>query len=310
MRRKKIIARKSPKIVADAQVVNEAYLNRYVLPQLVNEYTNDNEDFLGILPKVPKAAVGKEGVYKNRLIDNTEAVINNTTDFGNPPANDKEHLFVPWDSVDTKPSKVTRSELRGLPYDIKARLRVNHMKRIKRLTRDFLLQKIAPTTDTTDTPIVTLSAGMTYAKLLDMVTAFKKNSVDPRDCMLILSPDHVRDLAKEQGAGERFRQVFFDEVQGKIKSFLGIGHIFEHGSTPMYNASGVLKPFQATVAATDKQSSLLVNVDEILFHRENMEIYFKPKSEDTRSANPGDEFRLGGYFAADTLVKKGFAAFI
>jgi hypothetical protein len=299
---------KRPHITADATVINEAYLMRTLIPQLVNEYQNDREGFLSVLNGVPASAVGSEGVYKNRLISNPEAVINNTVDFTGPEAHDKKSMFVPWDSVDTKPNKVVRSELRGLPYDIKSELRIRHMNSIKRATRDKLLHTISPASNTADTPVIGLADGMTYATLIDIRRRILNMNMDPRDFMVILTAEHVADLANEQGAGSKFRDVMFDEKRGDVKPFAGFPNIFEHAGMPKYDAYNLTRNAFGSVNGT--AASLVINVPEVIFHRETMKAYLKPEVQDTRSADPGDEFRLGGYFAASTLVNKGFFALV
>ncbi|MDP1708092.1 MAG: hypothetical protein Q8L89_03390 [Gammaproteobacteria bacterium] len=298
-----------PHITANATEINEAYLLRTLIPQLVNEYKNDQEDFLALLNGVPASAVGAEGIYKNRLIAAPEAVINNTVDFTGPVAHDKRHLFLPFDTVDTKPSKVTRSELRGLPYDVKAELRVRHMKAIKRKTRDKLLHNVAPASHTVDTPVIDLgSGGMTFSALLDVRERIVNMNMDPADFMVVMAPNHVTDLGNEQNTGNKFREVMFDEKRGNVKPFAGFPNIFEFGGLPMYDPyTFALRAFGSL---TGRQATLVINIPEVIFHRETMKAYLKPEINDTRSADPGDEFRLGGFFAAGTLVNKGFFALV
>lgn len=295
-------------ITAMAQVVNEAWLEKYLMPQLTREYQNDREDFLGILPKVPAQAVGKEGIYKNRLVTQPEAVIDNQVDFSAPAANDKKHLLVSWKTVDTKPSGVSRSEIRALPYNLESELRLRHMAAVKRLTRDYLLWVLAPDSATTDTPVEQMSSGMAYDELVKLRTKIVKLNIDMRDTAVIFAPEHVEDLGLEQGGGQKFRERMYDEVEGQAKGFAGFKRIYEHNNMPKYDPyTGQKKAFGSVDGVP---ATLVLNVPEVIFHREGIQTYLKPMSQDTRSADPKNEFRIGGHFAADKLMNKGFAALI
>jgi len=306
--RAQLLGASRPNITAAATEVNEADLERFVLPQLVNEYKNDQEGFIGQLPGVPAGAVGKEGIYKNRLVTQPDALINNDNPFASPGTLDRRHLFVPWDTVDTTRTKARRSEVRGMTYDVNNELRNRHMTALKRKTRDYLLWKLAPEQHSADTPVIVMSGGAKYAELVKLRTLIVNRNVEMANIMLILDTSHTEDLGLEQGGGDRFRQVMYDEVQGKPKGFAGFMKLFEHNNMPRYDSyTGQKKAFGSVDGVP---ASLVINIPEVIFHRETIEVYWKPKTQDVESADPGDDFRLGGYFAAEKLVDKGFGALI
>jgi hypothetical protein len=296
-------------ITADATVVDAAYLNKYVAPMLTREYQNDNEGFIQMLPKVPAAAVGESGILMNKLIDNVTAIIGNSSAF-TPVAHTKKNLIIEWDKIDTTLSKVTIAEVRGLTYDLQAELRLRHMRALKRKTRDYLVHALAPAANAAKEFVIDMEATMSYAEIVKAGTKLREINVDPSDCILILSPKHVEALAIQQGPGSAIREVLVSEKDGSPKAFAGFGGVYTHNVMPYYDTDSEKTAFGAVVAEDDRQASVIIHAPETVFHRENVVVFFKPKEDDTRSADPGTEFRLGGYFVADKIEPIGFVALL
>ncbi len=72
------------------------WLITYLVPQLLREFQNDNDDFLKVLKAPPKKAIGTDGIYFNKLDNNVEVLSNNTLEFTPVPMPGKKGL-VEWD---------------------------------------------------------------------------------------------------------------------------------------------------------------------------------------------------------------------
>ena len=57
------------------------WLNQFVAPQLLAERRNYKADFMGVLGAVPQGARNAVGVRYNKLINNVEFKVNNTSEF-------------------------------------------------------------------------------------------------------------------------------------------------------------------------------------------------------------------------------------
>ena len=57
------------------------WLNQFVAPQLLQEFKNYKDDFIGVLKGVPTAALTADGVRWNKLINNVSFYVNNSSPF-------------------------------------------------------------------------------------------------------------------------------------------------------------------------------------------------------------------------------------
>ena len=53
-----------------AELIDGVYLNKYLAPQLLKEFKNYKDDFVGLLGKPNKAALSADGIRFNKLINN------------------------------------------------------------------------------------------------------------------------------------------------------------------------------------------------------------------------------------------------
>jgi hypothetical protein len=123
------------------------WLNQYVAPQLLQEFKNYKDDFIGVLKGVPAAAVTADGVRWNKLINNVNFYVNNSGTF-TPKKMTGEKVFVEWEKYDTDPTEVDDAEIRYLAYDKRSEVRIKHAEAMKLGIRDHVMWKLAPNDDT------------------------------------------------------------------------------------------------------------------------------------------------------------------
>ena len=85
------------------------WLNQFVAPQLLAERRNYKADFMGVLGAVPQSARNADGVRYNKLINNVEFKVNNTSEF-TPKKMTGEKVFLEWEKYDTTPTMVDDAE--------------------------------------------------------------------------------------------------------------------------------------------------------------------------------------------------------
>ncbi|MBE7649288.1 hypothetical protein, partial [Tenacibaculum finnmarkense] len=124
-------------------LVDGIWLEQYVEPQLLEEFKNFNDDFIGTLKRPNPAAIDKDGIKFNKLINNVGFHINKGDAFTPQSMTGKKGL-VNWDKLDTDLTQVTDAELRAMAFDKDAAIRVKHSESFKIGVRDYAMHKLAP----------------------------------------------------------------------------------------------------------------------------------------------------------------------
>lgn len=301
-----------------AGLVDGLWLQQYVEPQLLEEFRNYKDDFIGVLGTAPKAAIDKDGIRFNKLINNVDFHVNKTTPFVPQQMTGKKGL-VEWDKLDTTPTSYTDAELRAMAFDKKAQIRVKHSDSFKIGIRDYVLQKLAPEKDLMGkTPVLRTSGAvvggrkrMTYEDLIRFLTALETlNLNDKKAWYLVLNNDHRADLMIDKAGTSNHRDnLEFDKETGELKRFYKL-RLFENNEAPIYTGAGVLKAPNAVSATGDQKASTFFYTPNTVYHIESVKVLAKPMSQDTRSADPTGEVRLHTYGLCDKKQNHGFGAII
>lgn len=296
------------------------WLNQYVAPQLLVEFKNYKDDFIGVLKGAPKSAITTDGIRFNKLVNNVGFYVNNTADFTAKKMTG-EKVFVEWEKYDTDPTMVDDAEVRALNYDKRSEVRVKHSEAFKMGIRDHVMWKLAPDDDAnTNMPVVRTSGGndgtgrlrLTFADLVKYLERVKKlNLPDMNALHMILAPEHATDLILDRDSAQYFadRNIFFDPATGKVRSIMGF-KFFENNAILAYDESGAKKAKGAVLASTDRIGSLFFYAPNTVYHIEGVKILYKPETIDTKSADPTSEFRLQTYGLVDRVQEYGFGALV
>lgn len=200
------------------------WLTQYVAPQLLQEFRNFKDDFLGVLPGAPSQAITADGLRFNKLINNVGFYVDNATDFTAKKMTGGKTL-VEWEKYDTDPTEVDDAEIRALPYDKRAYVRVKHSEAFKIGIRDHIMWKLCPSdASNTQMPVMRTTGEndgtgrkrlsfRNIVEYLEMVRAL--NLPDESKLFLILNPKHSTDLIIDRDSAAYFgnKDIFFDQLQ-------------------------------------------------------------------------------------------------
>jgi hypothetical protein len=296
------------------------WLNQYVAPQLLLEFKNFKDDFIGVLPGVPDQALSADGVRYNRLLNNVGFLVDNSVDLV-PASMTGDKVFVEWERYDTTPTSVSDDEIRYLNYDKRNAVRVKHTEAFKMGIRDHVMWKLAPETSNIAGMPVMLTTGandgsgrkrLTFADLIKYLELVKLlNLPDESQYNLVLNPKHATDLIIDRDSAPYFanKEIFFNMQTGAVKSVMGF-NFFENNAAVAYDSTGAKKAMGSTLVAGDQAASLFFYAPNSLYHIDNVKILYKPEYIDTRSASPTSEFRIQTYGLVDRVVDYGFGAIV
>lgn len=296
------------------------WLNQYVAPQLLQEFRNYKDDFIAVLPGVPRQALTTDGVRLNKLINNVGFRVNNTTPFTAKKMTG-EKIFVEWEKYDTEPTEVDDAEVRALAFDKRNEVRGKHTESFKMGIRDHVIWKLAPTDDTNANMPVIRTTGvddgngrlrMTFKDLVTYLEKIKKLNLPKMDELyMILCPEHATDLILDKDSAKLFadKNIFFDPVTGKVRSIMGF-KFFENNAVLAYDNTGKKKAKDAVLIATDRVASMFFYAPNTFYHLDKVKVLYSPETTDTKSADPKSEFRTQTYGIVDRIEDYGVGAIV
>lgn len=294
------------------------FLQQYVAPQLLEEFRNYKDDFMGVLRGIPPEAITADGVRFNKLINNVGFYVDNQNEFTAKKMTG-ERTFVPWEKYDTDPTAVDDAEIRALPYDKRAQVRVKHAEAFKIGIRNHTLHKLAPQSDVSGKMPVIRTTGtvidgrkrLTFADLVKYREIIGSlNLPNKEELYLVLCPEHSSDLLLDRDGAKDFGQtLYFDAISGKVKSFLGF-KFFENNAANIYTGAGEKKAEGALFASGDQYASTFFYGENTAYHLDRVKILYKPEDIDTKSADPTSEFRTQTYGIIDRIEDYGVGAIV
>ena len=301
------------------QLVDGNWLNQFVAPQLLEEFKNYNDDFVGVIPGIPSSAKTADGVRFNKLINNVGFIVDNSSDF-TPKKMDGKKLFVPWEKYDTEPTDVSDDELRGLSFDKRNMVRVKHAEAFKIGIRNHIMHKLCPSDNTnTDMPVIRTTGStfgtrkrLSFADVVKYLEQVKALSLPQEDQLfLILCGEHSTDLILDRDSAPYFanKDIFFDPTTGKVKSVMGF-KFFENSYCPAFNADGEKLAKGSSLGANDRNASTFFYAPNAIYGLDTVKILYSPETLDTKSANPTSTFRTQTYGLVDKVQEYGFGAIV
>ncbi len=303
-----------------ATIQDGNWLNQYVAPQLLQEFKNYKDDFIGVLPGVPVQALTADGVRLNKLINNVGFRVNNTDAFVAKKMDGKK-IFVEFEKYDTEPTSVDDAEIRAIGYDKRNEVRKKHAESFKLGIRDHVLWKLAPSvSDNADMPVMRTTGAddgtgrkrLTFADLVKYLEKVKAlNLPNENEFYMVLCPEHSTDLILDRDSAAYFadKSIFFDMQTGKVKSVMGF-KFFENNAVLAYDNAGNKKAKGAALISTDRRASLFFYAPNTFYHIEKVKILYKPETTDTKSADPTSEFRTQTYGIVDRIEDIGVGALV
>jgi len=300
-----------------AQEVDGLWLQQYVEPQLLEDFRNYRDDFLGALKGVNIGALDKDGIRFNKLINNVGFKVNANVNF-TPEKMDGKKTLVEWDKLDTTPTAYTDAELRAMAFDKESGIRAAHTDAFKLGVRDYALNKLAPAKHVAGKMPVLRTTGeefegrkrMTFEDLLNFYNALSPlNMLDSTGWNFVLNSEHRGDLMVDKASTSNYRDIEFDKSTGEVSRFFKM-KLWENNDTPVYNTAGELKSLGSNAAAGDQNASVFFYAPSTVYHIEQVMILFNDMRTDVISKDPESKVRLHTYGLCDKKQEHGFGAVI
>ena len=300
-----------------ATEVDGIWLQQFVEPQLLEDFRNYKDDFIGAIKRANPGAIDKDGIRFNKLINNVGFKVNTAVDFTAAKMDGKKTL-VEWDKLDTTPTNYSDADLRAMAFDKESEIRKAHTDAFRLGVRDYALNKLAPASHVAGkTPIIRTTGAdfegrkrMTYVDLLNFYNMLSPlNMLDGTAWNMVLSAEHRADLMVDKASTSNYRDIEFDKTTGEVSRFFKL-KLFENNDTPLYNAAGGLKSLGATKEATDQKASVFFYAPNTVYHIEQVMILFNDMRTDVISKDPESKVRLHTYGLCDKKQNHGFGAII
>ena len=214
------------------------------------------------------------------------------------------------DKYQTKPTKVTDDEVRGLSYDKKSSVIERHREAVDQEKYARALHAIAPSQNTANTPILETTGAayngrkrLTVQDVVNLKEKFDKLKVPAEGRVLVLSPEHVNDLLIQDTS---FAQRYQNTTEGKILRMYGF-EIFEYVDVPRYNSTNNKKVAYSTEAAnTDTTASVAFYAPRIMKATGETKAYI----DEPDTQNQEWRYNIRHYFICLPLKEQAIGAIV
>ena len=163
------------------------------------------------------------------------------------------------DKYQTKATRVTDDEARGLSYDKIGSVIERHRDVVDEKKYARALHALAPDSHAAKHPVLTTTGEadgnrlrMTVADVIKLKASYDALKVPVQGRVLVLCPEHVNDLLLQDTT---FATRYNNTKDGKIADMYGF-EIYEFVDAPKYDNSGKKKAIGATAADTDRNASV------------------------------------------------------
>lgn len=231
--------------------------------------------------------LAEAGVDPAVLINNNSYPIATNQRTDNP-------IALPLDTYDTENTLIRSIEKAELSYDKRASVIRNHRNALRMTFMEYAAFRIAPASDTADTPIEICSGAdngggdkrLTFADLARLRRRFDNAEIPEEGRIIVLSAQHMEDLEVEDV--NRYNRV---TEKGEILGFK-IYKLAEK-RLPRYNkTSGAKVAWGATAApSTDVRASIAFHKDEVMRARGTMDPFLREKDPEQRGDILGFQMR-------------------
>lgn len=163
------------------------------------------------------------------------------------------------DKYQTKATKVTDDEARGLSFDKIGSVIERHRDVVDETKYARALHALAPDSHAAKHPVLTTTGEadgnrlrLTVADVIKLKASYDALKVPVPGRVLVLCPEHVNDLLLQDTT---FATRYNNTKDGKIADMYGF-EIYEFVDAPKYDNTGKKKAFNATAADTDRNASV------------------------------------------------------
>lgn len=242
--------------------------------------------------------------------DPTVLVNNSTYPIGVETLDDANKAIT-LDKYQTKATKVTDDEARGLSYDKKSTVIERHRESVDEKKFARALHALAPASDSAKTPIIVATGAadgnrlrITVADIIALKAKFDAQKIPVQGRVLVLCPEHVNDLLVQDTT---FAQRYNNTTTGKIADMYGF-EIYEYVDAPVFNASAKTKKAfgAAAESATDRNASVAFYAPRMMKATGETKAYL----DEPDTQNQEWRYNLRHYFIALPLKNEAIGAVV
>lgn len=280
-------------------------LQKYLVPQILNDLENMKMDFMSVIPNAPSRAIGHEGLAIHKVGNPIEV------DWDKTDAYDDEDLVrfsvgnkvIPWSYFSTTPFVTDKEEIRTSILDRQGILRAKSRDSIGTSWMKKGLHTLAPADDTiAEMPFIETTGpddGTGRLKMLvkDLVRYRMRMNLlpltDQTKVYVALCAIHLNDVLEDALNYNQFKDIYVNTKNGEPLDHHGL-NLFWNQETVYYAADNTKKAQGAVIGATDRPASIGFYAPHTTKAIESITSHYKSMSEDTRNNPPQDEFRYTG----------------
>lgn len=242
--------------------------------------------------------------------DPTVLVNNSTYPIGVETLDDANKAIT-LDKYQTKATKVTDDEARGLSYDKKSTVIERHRESVDEKKFARALHALAPASDSAKTPIIVATGAadgnrlrITVADIIALKAKFDAQKIPVQGRVLVLCPEHVNDLLVQDTT---FAQRYNNTTTGKIADMYGF-EIYEYVDAPVFNASAKTKKAfgAAAESGTDRNASVAFYAPRMMKATGETKAYL----DEPDTQNQEWRYNLRHYFIALPLKNEAIGAVV
>lgn len=187
-----------------------------------------------------------------------DVLINNTTYPIDIQTLADNNIAITLDKYQTKATKITDDEARGLNYDKMGSVIERHRDVVDEKKIAKALHALAPSSHSANTPVLKTTGAavdgrkrLTVQDIIDLKAAFDKKKIPTQGRILVLCPDHVADLLIQDTT---FAQRYNSVTTGAISNQYGF-EIYEYVDSPLFTVSSKAKVAFGTTQTSAMQAA-------------------------------------------------------
>ena len=239
-----------------------------------------------------------------------EVLINNTTYPIGVETLADANKAITLDKYQTKATKVTDDEVRGLSYDKKSTVIERHREAVDQEKYARALHALAPSQNSANTPVLETTGEayngrkrLTVQDVINLKEKFDARKVPAHDRVLVLSPEHVNDLLIQDAT---FAQRYNNTEEGKVINQYGF-EIYEFVNVPRYNSTNNRKvAFDTAAANTDTTASVAFYAPRVMKATGETKAYI----DEPDTQNQEWRYNIRHYFICLPLKEQAIGAIV
>ncbi len=214
------------------------------------------------------------------------------------------------DKYQTKATRVSEDEARGLGYDKKSTVIERHREIIDQTKFARALHALAPSEDSAKTPVLVTTGAtdgarkrLKVADVIALKAKFDALRVPVEGRILVLCPDHVNDLLLEDTS---FAQRYNNTESGKIANMYGF-EIYEYVDAPAFTVATKTKlAYGAEMGDTDRAASVAFYAPRMMKATGETKAYI----DEPDTQNQEWRYNVRHYFVCLPLKNEAVAAIV